>query len=150
MAGLAALSRRESRFVITGIGPVTPIGTGVADFWASLRAGRSGVRPITAFDASAMKVRIAADVPDFDPERYMSEKSARRMARFAQLAVAASRLALEDAGLDLTAVSRESVAVVINTGGGGVTTIAAETVSLAKRGPGRVRALFRTLGVFHK
>ncbi len=128
--------------MITGIGPVTPIGTGVAVFWESLRAGRSGVRPITAFDASRMKVRIAADVPDFDPERYMPAKNARRMARFAQMAVAASRLALADAALDLATVDRERVAAVINTGGGGVTTIAEETASLAERGPGRVGALF--------
>ena len=92
--------------MITGIGPVTPIGTGVDAFWRSLHEGRSGVRPITAFDASQMKVRIAADVPDFDPERYMAAKAAKRMARFAQLGVAAARLAREDAGLDLDALDR--------------------------------------------
>ena len=128
--------------MITGIGPVTPIGTGVDAFWDSLCAGRSGVRPITAFDASGMKVRIAADVPDFDPEQYMDAKSARRMARFAQMAVAAAQLAREDAGLDLASVDLDRVASVVNTGGGGVTTIAAETEALARRGPGRVGALF--------
>ena len=128
--------------MITGIGPVTPIGTGVAAFWDSLCAGRSGVRPITAFDASQLKVRIAADVPDFEPERYMDAKAARRMARFSQMAVAAAQLAREDAGLDLDTVDRERVATVVNTGGGGVTTIAEETTALARRGPGRVGALF--------
>ena len=133
--------------MITGIGPVTPIGTGVEAFWESLRTGRSGVGPITAFDASDMKVRIAAEVPDFDPARYMAPKAAKRMARFAQLAVAASRLALADAGLDLDAVGRERIAAVINTGGGGVTTIAAESEILARRGPDRVGAFFVPLMV---
>ena len=133
--------------MITGIGPVTPIGTGVEAFWESLRTGRSGVGPITAFDASDMKVRIAAEVPDFDPTRYMAPKAAKRMARFAQLAVAASRLALADAGLDLDAVGRERIAAVINTGGGGVTTIAAESEILARRGPDRVGAFFVPLMV---
>jgi len=128
--------------VITGIGPVTPIGIGVDAFWENLCAGRSGVRPITAFDASEMKVQIAADVPDFEPERFMDAKSARRMARFAQMAVAAAQLARADAGLDLATVDLERVASVVNTGGGGVTTIAEETRALARRGAGRVGALF--------
>jgi len=130
------------RLVITGIGPVTPIGIGVDAFWENLCAGRSGVRPITAFDASEMKVQIAADVPDFEPERFMDAKSARRMARFAQMAVAAAQLARADAGLDLATVDLERVASVVNTGGGGVTTIAEETRALARRGAGRVGALF--------
>ena len=128
--------------VITGIGPVTPIGIGVDAFWASLREGRSGIGPITAYDSSGMKVQIAAEVGEFDPEHYMEAKAARRMARFAQFAVAAAQLAREDAGLDLGAVDVEEVASVINTGGGGVTTIAEETELLAQRGPGRVGALF--------
>ena len=128
--------------MITGIGPVTPLGIGVDAFWASLRGGVSGVRPITAFDPSRMKVRIAADVPDFEPEQFMGPKAARRMARFAQMAVAAAQLARADAGLDLDALDRGRLASVINTGGGGVTTIAAETESLGRGGPGRVRALF--------
>ena len=121
---------------------MTPIGIGVDAFWESLCAGRSGVRPITAFDASQMKVRIAADVPEFEPEQFMDAKSARRMARFAQMAVAAAQLARADAGLDLATVDLERVASVVNTGGGGVTTIAEETLALARRGAGRVGALF--------
>ena len=130
------------RVVITGIGPVTPIGTGVREYWDYLRCGRSGVAPITAFDASSLKVRIAAEVRDFAPERYMSAKAAKRMARFSQLAVAAARLAIDDAALDLDALDRDRVASVINTGGGGVTTIAHEAGVLERRGPDRVGALF--------
>ena len=139
---MSAPNGREPRIGITGIGPVTPIGVGVEPFWESLREGRSGVRPITAFDPSAMKVRIAAEVPQFEPERYMPPKAAKRMARFSQMAVAAARLALEDAALDLDRCERERIGTVINTGGGGVTTISDEADVLARRGPGRVGALF--------
>lgn len=130
------------RVVITGIGPVTPIGIGVDAFWTSLREGRSGIGRIQAYDSSGMKVQIAAEVKGFEPERYMEAKAAKRMARFSQFAVAAARLAREDAGLDLGTVDTEGVATVVNTGGGGVTTIAEETELLARRGPGRVGALF--------
>ncbi len=132
----------EERIVITGIGPVTPIGVGVNAFWASLTQGRSGARRVPDLVDAGLKVQIAADIPDFDPSDYMETKSARRMARFAQLAVAASRLAVEDAGLDLTAHDPERVAAVINTGGGGVTTISQQTEVLNSKGPGRVSAMF--------
>lgn len=131
-----------SRVVITGIGPLTPIGVGVDAFWRSLREGRSGVGPIRAFDPEGMKVRIAAEVDDFNPDQYMAAKAAKRMARFAQMAVASSRLALDDAGLDLDAVGQERIAAVINTGGGGVTTIADETEAMLRRGANRVSPFF--------
>ena len=132
----------EERIVITGIGPVTPIGVGVDAFWTSLTQGRSGARRVPDLVDAGLKVQIAADIPDFDPSEYMETKSARRMARFAQLAVAASRLAVEDAGLDLTEHDPERVAAVINTGGGGVTTISQQTEVLNSKGPGRVSAMF--------
>ena len=130
------------RVVITGIGPVTPIGTGITAFGASLREGRSGVAPIRSFDASDLKVRIAAEVSDFAPERYMSAKAAKRMARFSQLAVAASHLALADAGLDRARLDPDRVGVVVNTGGGGVNTILEEQELAARRGVGRASAFF--------
>jgi len=132
----------EERIVITGIGPVTPIGVGVNAFWNSLTQGRSGARRVPELVEAGLKVQIAADIPDFDPSDYMETKSARRMARFAQLAVAASRLAVEDAGLDLSMHDPERVAAVINTGGGGVTTISQQTEVLNSKGPGRVSAMF--------
>ncbi len=132
----------EERIVITGIGPVTPIGVGVDAFWDSLTNGRSGARQVPELIDAGLKVQIAADIPEFDPADYMDPKAARRMARFAQLGVAASRLAVEDAGLDLDAYDPERVAAVINTGGGGVTTISQQTEVLNSRGPGRVSAMF--------
>lgn len=134
-------SERE-RVVITGIGPVTPIGIGVDAFWDSLREGRSGVRRVPALAEAGLKVQIAADIPEFDPTDFMDAKAARRMARFAQLAVAAGRLAVADAGLDLAQRDPERIATIVNTGGGGVTTIADQAAVLNERGPGRVSALF--------
>lgn len=128
--------------MITGIGPVTPIGVGVDDFWDSLTSGRSGARRVPELVEAGLKVQIAADIPEFHAADYMEAKSARRMARFAQLGVAAARLAVEDAGLDLDTHDPERVAAVINTGGGGVTTISQQTEVLNSKGPGRVSAMF--------
>ena len=130
------------RVVITGIGPVTPIGIGVDAFWESLQAGRSGVRRVPDLVEAGLKVQIAADIPEFEPTDFMQSKAARRMARFSQLGVAASHLAIHDAGLDLEQQDSERVATVVNTGGGGVTTIAEQSRVLNERGPGRVSALF--------
>ncbi len=132
----------EQRIVITGIGAVTPIGVGVDAFWNSLTDGRSGARRVPDLVDAGLKVQIAADIPDFDPADYMETKSARRMARFSQLGVAAARLAVEDADLDLETFDPERVASVINTGGGGVTTISQQTEVLNSKGPGRVSAMF--------
>ena len=132
----------RERVVITGIGPVTPIGIGVDAFWDSLREGRSGVRRVPALAEAGLKVQIAADIPEFDPTDFMDAKAARRMARFAQLAVAAGRLAVADADLDLAQRDPERIATIVNTGGGGVTTIADQAAVLNERGPGRVSALF--------
>lgn len=121
---------------------MTPIGVGVDAFWDSLVAGRSGARRVPELVEAGLKVQIAADIPDFAPSDFMENKSARRMARFAQLGVAAAKLAVADAGLDLDDYDPERIAAVINTGGGGVTTIAQQTEVLHRKGPGRVSAMF--------
>lgn len=90
----------KRRVVITGLGPVAPNGTGKQAFWDALMAGRSGVRYITSFDASAFPCRVAGEVTDVEPEQYIDALRARRMGRFAQLAVVAARLAVQDAALD--------------------------------------------------
>jgi 3-oxoacyl-[acyl-carrier-protein] synthase II len=107
------------RVVVTGMGVVAPSGIGVENFWDSLVHGQSGIRRITHFDASSYPCQLAAEVPDFDPTRYMDPKTARRLARFAQFAFAASRLAVEDSKLNLDSVDPYSIGVVIGTGIGG-------------------------------
>jgi 3-oxoacyl-[acyl-carrier-protein] synthase II len=109
----------KRRVVITGMGVVAPNGIGKGNFWDSLSHGRSAVRKITRFDASSYPCQIAAEVPDFDPLDYMRPKSARRMDRFAQFAVACARMALEDAKLQISEKDSNRVGVVMGSALGG-------------------------------
>jgi 3-oxoacyl-[acyl-carrier-protein] synthase II len=126
------------RAVVTGLGAITPIGNDAATFWQNLADGVSGVGPIRAYDAANEEVRIAAEVKDFDPRDYIDFKAARRMSRFSHLAVAAAAQAIAESGLQITDANRDDIAVVVNTGGGGIGDVAtAEQVYLAQ-GPQRV------------
>ncbi len=129
---------RATRAVITGIGGLTPVGLSAPETWANLLAGRSGVRPLTRFEASPFPVRIAADVQGFDPLAVMTRKRARRTARFAQLAVAASSEALRDAGLTITPEIQDRTGVTIATALGGVDVIDSEAPHLYGGDPTRV------------
>jgi len=106
----------DSRVVVTGLGLITPIGTGVEAFWDSLKNGRSGVRRITQFDPSSLSSQIAGEVPDFDPTLYLNRKEARRMSRASQFAVGAAQLAVRDAGLTIDDNNREDIGVLIASG----------------------------------
>jgi len=126
------------RAVITGLGCVTPIGHSVGEFWPALTAGVSGVRRITLFDPSDQECQIAAEVKGWDPTRYMEAKAARRAARFSQFAVAAARQAVDDSGFGITDANRDDVAIVMNTGGGGVDVIADGEKTYLEKGAARV------------
>jgi 3-oxoacyl-[acyl-carrier-protein] synthase II len=126
------------KVVVTGIGPVTPVGTGRDAFWDALVSGRSGIGPVTRFDASDYPVRIAGEVQDFDPTTWMDRKAARRTDRVVHLAVAAAKLAWEDAGNPR--VDPERAAVVVSTGVGGLQYMEDQIRILATRGPDRVSA----------
>ena len=104
------------RVVITGMGVVAPNGIGVENFWDSLVHGRSAVRRITHFDASSYPCQVAAEVPDFEPTDYMEPKTAKRLARFAQFALAASKMAIKDSEIDLGATDPHRIGVIIGTG----------------------------------
>jgi 3-oxoacyl-[acyl-carrier-protein] synthase II len=127
-----------TRVVITGMGAITPMGNDVETFWRNVVAGRSGVGPITLFDASAMKTRIAAEVKGFDPEAWFGRKEARRMDRYAQFALAATQQALQDARLDPAHVDRERVGVILGTGIGGIGALVQGVETLMTRGPDRI------------
>jgi 3-oxoacyl-[acyl-carrier-protein] synthase II len=129
------------RVVVTGLGAVSPLGIGVPALWEGLVAGRSGVRRVQHFDTDNLLVKIAAEVPDFDPKAFIDAKSVRRMDRFAHFAIAATREALTDAKLEITDDNRERVAVVMNTGGGGIPTIESNVTAMAQSGPSRVSPL---------
>ena len=110
----------ERRVVITGLGPVTPIGIGVEAVWGSVREGRSGIRRITHFDPSPFRSQIAGEVTGFDATAYMDARRAKRLDRYSQFAVAAAHLAVRDAGLKLEAMDRERMGVCIGSALGGV------------------------------
>ncbi len=126
------------RAVVTGLGAISPIGNDVASYWSNLTEGVSGVAPIAAYDASNEEVRIAAEVKDFDPRTFIDFKQARRMSRFSQLAVAAAAQAIADASLPITDANRDDIAVVINTGGGGIGDVSTAQDVYRAGGPQRV------------
>lgn len=126
------------RAVVTGMGAITPIGNTAEDYWKHLTAGVSGAARITSYDASEEEVQIAAEVKDFDPRDWMDFKAARRMARFSQLAVAAARQAIDASGLSITDANRDEIAVVVNTGGGGLDEVAEGERTYRDRGGNRV------------
>ena len=113
----------NKRVVITGLGLVTPLGIGVETSWKSALEGKSGIVPITQFDASQMPVRIAGEVKDFDPALYIEAKEIKKMDRFIHFAVAAATMAMEDSGLKITAENDERVGVIIGAGMGGLPAI---------------------------
>ena len=121
------------RVVITGMGAVTPIGNSVEETWASVKAGKSGIAPITHFDASNNKVKYAAEVKNFDTGLYMDSKEARKMARFTQFAVAAAKMALDDSGLMGNAEVLEDAGVILGVGIGGFEVTEASCISYYKR-----------------
>ena len=132
----------QRRVVITGVWAITPVGTGTENCWRALLDGKSGVGTITHFDASEYTTRIAAEVKDFDPEQYIERKEARRMDRFVQFAVAVSKLAVEDSGLEIKANNADRVGVLIGSGIGGTGTWEEQHRILLERGPGRVSPFF--------
>jgi 3-oxoacyl-[acyl-carrier-protein] synthase II len=128
----------NNRAVITGLGLVTPLGNDVPTTWDGLVAGRSGVGPITHFDASDYSARIAAEVKGFDPAALFGHRDARRMDRFTQFAVAAAGQALDDSGLSLTASNAHRVGAIIGSGIGGIISVLEQAEVLRTRGPRRV------------
>jgi len=111
------------RVVITGLGVITPLGTGVDKSWQSLCRGKSGIDVITRFDAADFKTRIAGEVRDFNPEEFLDKKLVRRNDRFIQFALAASRMAVEDAGLTVSAINGDRVGVSLGTTLGGIESV---------------------------
>ncbi len=130
------------RVVITGLGAITPVGIGAENFWKGLLAGCSGVAPVTDFDCSAIATRIAAPVKGFDPDPFLDRKESKRMDRFVQFAVAAAKMAVADAHLDITDDNRDRVGVFIGSGIGGLATLEDQHTKMLEGGMGRVSPFF--------
>lgn len=128
----------DRRVVITGLGVLSPVGTGKDEFWGSLIGGKSGIEQITLFDTTDYPTTIAGEVSDFKPTDYLGHKEARHMDRFQQLGVAAATLAVKDARLEITPDNAERVGVIVGSGIGGLGTMETQHQILVDKGPRRV------------
>ena len=134
--------KKNRRVVITGIGLVTPLGIGIEENWQALIEGRSGIGPITRFDASSYQTRFAGEVKNFNPEDFLPKKEARKLDLFLQFALAASQMAMEDARLTISDEESPRAGAIMGCGLGGLTTIEASHITLLKEGPKKISPFF--------
>jgi 3-oxoacyl-[acyl-carrier-protein] synthase II len=127
---------------VTGVGLLTPLGIGTDSSWEAILAGKSGIGPITQFDATAFSCRIAGEVKGFDPAAYIEKKEIKKMGRFIQFSIAASDFAMQSSGLKVTPEIAEQVGVYIGSGIGGFEVIEREHLTLLKHGPRRISPFF--------
>lgn len=132
---------QRKRVVVTGLGVISPVGTGKEKFWHNIIAGKSGIGPITKFDASDLASQIAGEVKDFDPFLYLDKKEAKRMDLFTQYAVSAAIMAVQDGKLDLDKENAERIGVVLGSGIGGIGTMEEQCKVLLEKGARRVSPL---------
>ena len=128
----------NNRVVVTGMGVISPLGLNLSTTWEALIAGKSGIGYITLFDPEPCETRIAGEVKGFEPTDYINRKDARHMDRFAQLALAASREAMEQSGLQINSGNQDSIGIITGSGIGGLTTLFEQIKVLLEKGPGRV------------
>ena len=140
-------TQKKRRVVITGLGTVNPTGNTVAESWAAVKAGRCAVAPITAFDTTDYKVKLAAEVKNFDPAECIDRREARKMARFTQFAVAAAEEAVRDSGLALQDTERTRFGVILSSGIGGLPTIEEEHARGQQRGFEKVSPYFVPMSI---
>ena len=132
----------KRRVVITGLGMVSPVGLNVADCWANILAGKSGIAPLTHFDVSAFSVRFGGSVRDFDITEYISVKDAKKMDEFIHYGIAAGIQAVRDSGLEVTEENAERIGVAIGSGIGGLTGIEKGYAAYLKGGPRKISPFF--------
>ncbi|TYP59967.1 beta-ketoacyl-ACP synthase II [Thermosediminibacter litoriperuensis] len=133
---------QKQRVVITGLGVISPVGTGKEKFWKSLLEGKSGIDYITRFNCDEFPTKFAGEVKDYNPEDYIDNKELKRLDRFAQFVIGAAGMAIDDAGLDLSSVDLTRVGVVVGCGIGGVETWEKQYSVLMEKGPKRVSPFF--------
>lgn len=133
---------QENRVVVTGLGAVSPIGIGKEKFWSALTAGTNGIGRITQFDATEYTSQIAGEVLDFDAAQFIDKKEIKRMDRYTQFALAATRLAFDDAQLDAEKIDSDKAGVFVGTGIGGMSTLHSQYQKLFDKGPSRISPFF--------
>lgn len=131
----------KRRVVITGLGAITPIGNNVDSFWEGVKLGKNGIDEISLFNAENLKVKMAAEVKDFDPNNFIDKKEAKRMDRYTQFAIIAAQESIKDSNLDFNTLNRERVGVMFGSGIGGLCTIESQIRNLVAKGPNRVSPL---------
>ena len=137
------------RVVITGLGAITPLGNNVEKFWKGIKEGECGIDYIKSFDTSNFKVKLAAEVKDYNPEEYFEKREAKRLDKFSQYAIIASREAWKDSKLDKEKENMERVGVVIGSGIGGIETIETENKKCNEKGPDRVSPMYIPMGILN-
>lgn len=137
----------KNRVAVTGLGVVTPIGTGKENFWAALKAGTNGIGKITRFDPTGYTAQIAGEVQDFDPSQFIDKKELKRMDRYTQFALAAAKLAIEDSKLDIEQIDCSRAGVFIGTGIGGMDTLHNQYEKLFSKGASRISPFFIPMAI---
>ena len=137
------------RVVITGLGAITPLGNNVNEFWKGIKDGKCGIDYITKFDTTDFKVKLAAEVKGYNAEDYFDRREAKRLDKFSQYAMIASREAWKDSGLDKEKENMERVGIVIGSGIGGIQTIETENQKCIEKGPDRVSPMYIPMGILN-
>ena len=137
----------ERRVVITGIGAITPIGNNVKEFWEGIKTSKCGIDKITLFDTNGYKVKLAAEVKNYNPEEYFDRKQAKRLERFTQFGVIAAKEAFEDSGITKENTDMEKVGVIVGSGIGGLRTIELENQKLQEKGTDRVSPMYIPMAI---
>ena len=137
----------KRRVVITGMGAVTPVGLTAAESWSAVKAGTCGIAPITLYDASNMKAKLAGEAKGFDPANYMEKREARKIDRFAQFALAAAQEAVAQSGLDFTQEDPYRCALIVSAGIGGLYTLQHETVKGEQKGYDKISPFFIPMSI---
>ena len=132
----------DKRVVVTGLGAITPIGNNVEDFWNGIKEGKCGIDTITAFDVSNFKVKLAAEVKNYNPEEFLDKRASRRLDKFAQFAIIAAREAMKDSGINKENTDMERVGVFIGSGMGGLDTIEKENKVCFEKGYDRISPMY--------
>lgn len=137
----------ERRVAITGLGALTPVGNNTKEFWGGLKEGKCGIDNITAFDTTDFKVKLAAELKNYDAEKYFDKREARRLDKFSQYAMIAAREAWEDSKLDKETQNMERVGISLGSGIGGINTIESEKEKCILKGPDRVSPMYIPMGI---
>ncbi|NLD48133.1 MAG: beta-ketoacyl-ACP synthase II [Clostridiaceae bacterium] len=132
----------KKRVVITGMGAISSLGEGVNEVWNSIKEGKSGISSVTRFDVSGMPTKVAGEIKEFDPTKYIDKKEAKRMDRYTQFALVAAKMAVDMSKLDLETIDKYRFGVVVGSGIGGIETFTDQLNTFNEKGPGRVSPFF--------